>query len=297
MSIGPVRLRATPNVDDQHFPHHVTAGMNVVARSEKTACKDALRLLEEVSEVLDYAYLFDRGNDFSTNPLRKIDIMGRRHIPPLATSGGNTTRKMGVSRMELTILGAQWDFQRLLPYLVLTNHTKKIALCSHHVPELTVLLFDAKDPISNNPSRADCVAGIAAALYRLRDSVRSGMKGNGSEQPFLTAIMGLEALFAPPTEDDFRPVSSTVALGAAYASLTCNTGEDRMARWQEVKKLYGCRSRIAHGTSSQPPSELDVVRARRILAESIEYCVAHFDEICAAGGFNSWLEIRGINGN
>lgn len=278
MTIGPVRLRATENIRDQADPHDVSASLDVIASTDLDACREGSSVLDKVCAILDYAYLRDGGDDISPDSLRNLE--------PL-TSG----RPTGKGDVELLTEGPIADGV-FIPSIVLSRHTKDIGLRSHQVPELIKILFAGNSTYDQSVSRS-CMAGLA----RLHESIRSDMKGNGRDRSFLTAIMGLEALFSPESPDDFHPVSSTVALGAAYANTTCISGDDRIARWREVKALYGLRSRITHGSEGRPLSEKDVVRTRLFLAESIEYSVAHINEISQVGGFGQWLEHRGLDGS
>lgn len=279
MVIGPVRLRATQNVDDQTVPHAVAASLDVVASTNSDACRQASNVLDKACTLLDYAYLLDSGHDSSRGSSRWLRVEYAKKTP---------TGKADVELVTDRSLGVR----QLLPSIVLTDHTKSVGLQSHQVPELIKILFADNSAYDQSVTKS-CMAGLA----RLHESIRSDMKGNDRDRSFLTAIMGLEALFSPESPDDFHPVSSTVALGAAYANTTCISGDDRIARWREVKALYGLRSRITHGSEGRPLSEKDVVRTRLFLAESIEYSVAHINEISQVGGFGQWLEHRGLDGS
>jgi hypothetical protein len=278
MTIGPVRLRATENVRDQADPHDVAASFDVIASTDLDASREGSIVLDKACALLDYVYLLDGGHDTSPGSLRELELLA---------SG----RPVGKGAVKLYTHGPTAD-GILVPSIVLSRHTKEIGLRSHQVPELVKILFTDNSIYDQSVTRS-CIAGLA----RLHESIRSDMKGNGRDRSFLTAIMGLEALFSPESPDDFHPVSSTVALGAAYANTTCISGDDRMARWREVKALYGLRSRITHGGKGRSLSEKDVVRTRLFLAESIEYSVAHINEISQVGGFGPWLEHRGLDGS
>jgi len=275
MTVGSVRFQAGENFPCEGDRHDVGASLDVIASTDSDACREGTRVLDEACALLDYAYLRDGGNDISPDSLRDLE--------PL-TSG----KPIGKGAVELLTEGPTADGV-WIPSTVLSRHTKDVSLRSHQVPELIKMLFTDNSTYDQSVTRS-CIA----ALVRLHESVRSDMKGNGRNQSFLAAIMGLEALFSPESPDDFHPISSTVALGAAYANTTCNSGDDRMARWREVKKLYALRSRITHGSDGRSLSEEDVVRTRLFLAESIEYSVAHVNEISQVGGFGPWLEHRGL---
>jgi hypothetical protein len=77
LTVGPVRLRATQNVNDQHCPHGVAASITVDAETETLACQGALRLLDKACAVrkFDATYHVDLTKPWSLLVSRREEYL------------------------------------------------------------------------------------------------------------------------------------------------------------------------------------------------------------------------------
>jgi hypothetical protein len=137
----------------------------------------------------------------------------------------------------------------------------------------------------NSLTSSDYKRSLAFALTYLQRSVES----EGAHS-LIDAISGLETLFGPREYDLRYPIAATVGYGVAYTSPHRNDPAKRLQIWNQVRKIYDERSRVAHGDRLSPTAPDAISDALKMLVESIEFCARHENEIVACNGITKWVE-------
>jgi len=112
----------------------------------------------------------------------------------------------------------------------------------------------------------------------------AGRKVREAENSFLNYTTVLETFFTPPKGD---PIAATIADGCAF--VLGESVERRMRISQRIKKLYGARCGLSHGSSlGILETELDEMEHGAWLV--LKWMIEHIDQFKTHEDLRSWLE-------
>jgi hypothetical protein len=105
------------------------------------------------------------------------------------------------------------------------------------------------------------------------------------ENRLLSFVTSIEVFLNPRSQD--RSITSAVSMGVAM--VLASQYEERSKIFQFMKRMYGLRSTVSHG-SRQPLLELDIVRLRNLTAEFTSSLIRRHKDFKTLEDLRSWLE-------
>jgi len=291
--VGPVKIVSCwghYSPDDGN--RRTDAIVTVQARNGNEAMRVASESLRRAIAILDCA-IYEGGSadrspstDYKCFPIQRFGIGGNKVTDWDMVNPGNKIPE------RCMILWRDSQEHRIpATDLVLSEKTFAVDMSSRHIPELIDICMPPGTTSRRSKLQQSLSNAIFAAVNQLHKSIRHDLHRDGRELALLRAITGLEALFTELGAHNAGTTASAVGYGSAFASLLCQTSAQRTDRWNRVQELYRTWGNIVHGSTTVEPSEQDVLDARRILADSIEACVAWYDGVSETG-LQEWVTRR-----